>query len=191
LWAGWLPWIADSINLIFNMGAVVWSLLMIFAPKKFDPPLIIFSIFPLALFCFKVAKLIYIYRGAHIVATIGQTLSAAIAGLALSNTIARAILSGFVTSDKPFFRTPKMADKHPFIKAIASAREETLFMILLWLLAVCVVWTKTTASPDLTVWIIVLLMQSLPYFATFVVSLISAFPGSHAKQEAIVEAAAS
>jgi exo-beta-1,3-glucanase (GH17 family)/cellulose synthase/poly-beta-1,6-N-acetylglucosamine synthase-like glycosyltransferase len=190
-WAGWLPWIADSINLIFNMGAVVWSLLMIFAPKKFDPPLIIFSIFPLALFCFKVAKLIYIYRGAHIVASIGQTLSAAIAGLALSNTIARAILSGFVTSDKPFFRTPKMADKHPFIKAIASAREETLFMILLWLLAVCVVWTKTTASPDLTVWIIVLLMQSLPYFATFVVSLISAFPGSHAKQEAIVEAAAS
>jgi cellulose synthase/poly-beta-1,6-N-acetylglucosamine synthase-like glycosyltransferase len=190
-WAGWLPWIADSFNLVFNMGAVVWSLLMIFAPKKFDPPLIIFSIFPLALFCFKVAKLIYIYRGAHIVASIGQTLSAAIAGLALSNTIARAILSGFVTSDKPFFRTPKMADQHPFLKAIASSREETLFMILLWLLAVCVVMTKTTSSPDLTIWIIVLLMQSLPYLATFVVSLVSVFPGSGIKQAAVAEAMAS
>jgi hypothetical protein len=142
------------------------------------------------LFCFKVAKLIYIYRGAHIVASIGQTLSAAIAGLALSNTIARAILSGFVTSDKPFFRTPKMADNHPFLKAIASSREETLFMILLWLLAVCVVWTKTTESPDLTVWIIVLLMQSLPYFAAFVVSLVSAFPGRGAQAAAIAETTA-
>ncbi len=177
-WAGWMPWIADSLNLVFNMGAVVWSLLMIFAPQKFDPPLIIFSIFPLALFCFKVAKLIYIYRGAHIVASIGQTLSAAIAGLALSNTIARAVWSGLTTSGKPFFRTPKMADTHPFLKAIASSREETLFMILLWLLALCVAWTKTTAAPDLTIWIIVLLIQSLPYFAAFVVSLVSAFPGS-------------
>lgn len=186
-WAGWLPWIADSINLVFNIGAVIWSLLMIFEPKKFDPPLIIFSIFPLALFCFKVAKLIYLYRGAHIVATVGQTLAAAVAGLALSNTIARAIWSGFVTKNKPFFRTPKMADTHPFLRAIASSREETLFMILLWLLAGCVSITKTTASPDLTIWIVVLLMQSLPYFAAFVVALVSAFPGFGTKRKTISE----
>jgi exo-beta-1,3-glucanase (GH17 family)/cellulose synthase/poly-beta-1,6-N-acetylglucosamine synthase-like glycosyltransferase len=184
-WAGWLPWIADALNLVFNMGAVVWSLLMIFAPQKFDPPLAIFSIFPLALFCFKVAKLIFIYRGAHIVAGIGQTLSAAIAGLALSHTIARAIWAGLVTSGKPFFRTPKMADAHPFLKAIASSREETLFMVLLWLLAACVALTKTTMSPDLIIWIIVLSMQSLPYLAAFAVSLISAFPGSGQKQAVV------
>ncbi len=190
-WAGWLPWIADSFNLVFNLGAVIWSLLMIVAPKKFDPPLIIFSIFPLALFCFKVAKLIYIYRGAHIVASLGQTFAAAIAGLSLSNTIARAIVSGLITSGKPFYRTPKMADAHPFLKAIAASREETLFMILLWLLAACVVMTQTTSSPDLTIWIIVLLMQSLPYFACFFVSLVSAFPGPAAKQHPMTEVAPS
>lgn len=187
--AGWLPWITDSINLVFNIGAVVWSVLMISAPTKFDPPLIIFSVFPLALFCFKVAKLIYLYRGAHIVVTVGQTISAAIAGLALSNTVGRAILSGFVTNNKPFFRTPKMADSHPFLKAMASSREETLIMILFWLLMVSVATIKTTPSPDLVVWIVVLLMQSLPYAATFFVSMISAFPGLGKKQAVLQDSA--
>ncbi|MCK6371978.1 MAG: glycosyltransferase, partial [Gammaproteobacteria bacterium] len=45
--AGWLPWIADGVNLLFNLAALTWSVLMIAAPTVIDPPLVVFSIMPL------------------------------------------------------------------------------------------------------------------------------------------------
>ena len=46
--AGWLPWLADGANLFFNLAALVWSLAMIIDPLHVDPPLVVFSILPLA-----------------------------------------------------------------------------------------------------------------------------------------------
>ena len=40
--AGWLPWIADGANLVFNLAALCRLLAMIVAPLEFDPPIIIF-----------------------------------------------------------------------------------------------------------------------------------------------------
>ncbi len=60
--AGWLPWIADGTNLLFTIAALIWSLAMLIAPRKIDPPQIMFSVFPLALFSFKIGKLLYLYR---------------------------------------------------------------------------------------------------------------------------------
>ena len=57
---------------------------------------------------------------------------AALAGLALSHTIAKAVLYGFFTTSIPFFRTPKNADNHGFWVAISEAREEMFIMLLLW-----------------------------------------------------------
>lgn len=75
--AWWLPWIADGINLIFNFAAVAWSLALIYLPNRIDPPLVIFSILPLTLFTFKIAKVIYLYHGAQIVGSIRETVAAA------------------------------------------------------------------------------------------------------------------
>ena len=122
--AGWMPWIADGMNLLFNLAALGWSLAMITAPTDFDPPLIILSVLPLALFCFKLAKVIYLYRGARVVGTAWQTLAAMLAGLALSHTIAKAMLLGMVTRGRPFLRTPKLEHSMALVKALASAREE-------------------------------------------------------------------
>ena len=174
--AGWLPWIADGVNLLFNMAALVWSLGMVAAPLVIDPPLIIFSVLPLALFCFKVSKVIYLYRGARIVGTARQTLAAAIAGLALSHTIARAMWQGLVTRDKPFLRTPKMEQATALRRALASAREEILLMIALWSAAAAVAFQNGSDTLDLLLWIIVLLVQSVPYSAALLVSVLSAFP---------------
>jgi hypothetical protein len=38
--AGWLPWIADSVNLLFNLAAIAWSLAMIWTPERVDSPLL-------------------------------------------------------------------------------------------------------------------------------------------------------
>ncbi|MEN8106817.1 MAG: glycosyltransferase [Pseudomonadota bacterium] len=174
--AGWLPWIADSINLLFNIAALCWSLAMIAAPVQVDPPLVIFSILPLTLFCFKVAKLVYLYRGVQIVSTVRQTLAAAVAGLALSHTIARAMWLGMFTRNKPFMRTPKLEQATALSKAIGAAREETLIMVALWLAAAAVALQHGSDTLDLLLWIIVLLVQSIPYLAALLMSVISACP---------------
>jgi exo-beta-1,3-glucanase (GH17 family)/cellulose synthase/poly-beta-1,6-N-acetylglucosamine synthase-like glycosyltransferase len=179
--AGWLPWIADSINLLFSLAALGWSLAMILAPDKIDPPLILFSILPLALFTFKVSKMIYLYRGVRVVGTIRQTLAAAIAGLALSHTIAKAMWLGALTKGRPFLRTPKLAHSAALLKAIAAAREETLLMMALWISVWGILDQQGSETLDLILWMSVLMVQSIPYSASLLMSIISGFPRLQAK----------
>lgn len=177
--AGWLPWVADGFNLLFTAGAILWSVAMMFAPRNIQPPLMVFSYLPLTLFAFKIMKLIHLYV-TRVGANFRQTIAAAVAGLALSHTIGIAVLKGLVTKNEPFFRTPKMAKPHGFLVAISSAREEAALMLALWACAIGVVWVTSHtpglgSGPDLSVWIIVLVIQSTPYLAALLVSLISAF----------------
>ncbi|MFZ5774979.1 MAG: glycosyltransferase family 2 protein [Thermodesulfobacteriota bacterium] len=178
--AGWLPWMADSLNLLFTVAALGWSTGMVFFPIKVDPPLVILSAMPLTLFVFKVGKMIYLYRS-RVGATPAQTLASALAGLSLSHTISQAILTGFITSDKPFFRTPKMAKAHAVFRALQSAREEGLIMLALWLAAFSVSVHQGAETADLVVWILVLMVQSIPYLASVVMSLVSGFSRTEKK----------
>ncbi len=179
--AGWLPWIADGMNLLFNLAALCWSLAMLAAPLYIDPPLMIFSMLPLVLFVFKMAKVIYLYRGVRIVGTARQTLAAALAGLSLSHTIARAVLLGLVTRSRPFLRTPKLEKASALLRALVVAREETLLAFALLLAASGLAWQNDTGMLDLLLWIIVLLVQAVPYLSSTLVSIISAFPGLSAR----------
>jgi len=179
--AGWLPWVADGVNLLFNMAALGWSIAMVNAPLVFDPPLVIFSILPLALFSFKMAKVLSLYRSARIVGTAPQTIAAVLAGLALSHTIAVAMVQGLLTNDKPFSRTPKMAQSVALLRALDASREESLFAVALWLSAAAITYSIGTETLDLLLWVIVLLVQSLPYVAALLMSIVSAYPKLDAK----------
>jgi exo-beta-1,3-glucanase (GH17 family)/cellulose synthase/poly-beta-1,6-N-acetylglucosamine synthase-like glycosyltransferase len=173
--AGWLPWIADGFNLLFNLAAIGWSMAMIVAPQKIDPPLMVFSMLPLSLFTFKLVKLVHLYTH-RVGMNVRQTLAAAISGLALAHTIGLAVLKGLVTRNEPFFRTPKQTQPHRFFSALAAAREETLMMLALWGSAIGIRSIESDmASTDLTVWLAALLIQSIPYTAALLVSLTSAF----------------
>ena len=135
----------------------------------------IFSLLPLSLFIFKVGKLFYLYR-TRVKTSISQTLSAAVAGLALSHTIAKAVLAGFVTRDKPFFRTPKMAGASALLKIIAVCVDEILMMGALLSAAATIALIQKMETLDINLWVIVLIMQSLPYAATLLMAMISAMP---------------
>ncbi len=172
--AGWLPWLADSINLVFTLAALCWSTAMIHNAAKFDPPLIILSSVPLAFFVFKIAKMFYIYRS-RVKATLTQTIASALAGLSLSHTIAKAVMFGFVTKSLPFFRTPKIVKGRKFWHALQSAREEGLVLLALLLAAYSIYKQQGSETPDILVWILVLLVQSLPYAAAVIMSIVSAF----------------
>ncbi len=173
--AGWLPWIADGLNLFFTAGSIAWSIAMIYAPDKVDPPLMVFALLPLTLFCFKVVKLLYLYQ-ARVDVTVRQTLAAAVAGLALSHSIAKAILQGLVIRSTPFFRTPKMENAAALHKALASAREEFGLALVLWLCVGGLAMLAIPGSRDLHLWMTALVVQSLPYVAAVIMALISAFP---------------
>ena len=172
--AGWLPWVADGFNVLFNLAAIGWSVAMVYAPAQIDPPLAMFAVLPLSLFTFKLAKLLHLYQ-ARVRAGWRQTFAAAIAGLALSHTIGIAVVKGLFTRNEPFFRTPKQAAKHRLRTALNAAREEALIMLALWLCAWGVAHTPQMASPDRLAWIIVLMIQSVPYAAAIITSLVSAF----------------
>jgi hypothetical protein len=133
-------------------------------------------VLPLTLFAFKLMKLIHLYM-TRVGANLRQTISAAVAGLALSHTIGLAVVKGLVTKNEPFFRTPKLARPHGLWAAIGAARQETALMLALW---ACAAGTARYAAndysgPDMSVWIIVLIIQSLPYLAALLISLASAF----------------
>ena len=173
--AGWLPWVADGMNIFFTVGALLWSAAMIIVPTRVDPPLLIFASPPLALFVFKVGKIIFLYRRA-VGVNLKDAFAAALAGLALSHTIAKAVLYGFFTTSIPFFRTPKNADNHGFWVAISEAREEVFIMLLLWGAAVGIFFVQGLPSNDMRFWVVMLLVQSLPYLAALVMAFMSSLP---------------
>lgn len=182
--AGWLPWLADGLNLLFTLAALGWSIAMIVNPHRIDPPLIMFSALPLSLFTFKLVKLAHLYA-ARVGANIRQTLAAALAGLALSHTIGMAVIKGLFTRNEPFFRTPKSKQPHA-IEGIAAARYESLMLIAILLATlgltrqiaigpdVLIGIPEELKGPDVSVWVAVLLIQAVPYAAAVLVSLVSA-----------------
>ena len=61
-----------------------------------------------------------------------QRLGAAVAGMALTHTIARGVIKGLLTNNAPFFRTPKAEDKPALMQGLAMAAEELTILGLLW-----------------------------------------------------------
>jgi hypothetical protein len=182
--AGWLPWLADGVNLLFNIAALGWSIAMIIAPHRIDPPLVMFSALPIALFTFKLVKLAHLYVS-RVGANLRQTFAAALGGLALSHTIGLAVVKGMFTHNEPFFRTPKGGQPHALSRGIASALQETLFLTALLVVVYFLtnqisVWHGVTLGipaelqgADVSVWVAVLMIQSVPYAAALLVSLAS------------------
>jgi exo-beta-1,3-glucanase (GH17 family)/cellulose synthase/poly-beta-1,6-N-acetylglucosamine synthase-like glycosyltransferase len=186
--AGWLPWLADGLNVFYTLGAIMYATAMIIAPRFVDPPQVIFALPPLALFLFKVGKILFVYRMVVKVSLV-ESLSAALAGLALSHSIAKAIIYGVFTSSMPFFRTPKMASNHGIMRAFGEAREEIFIMLLLWAAAFGIAYMNDTSTWDVKLWIFVLLMQSISYFAALVMALLSAMPTLGKKADGIPQPA--
>lgn len=174
--SGWLPWIADGINLIFTLLAVVWSGLMLFDPLAFNAPPLLISVVPIMFFTFKITKLFTLYL-VQVKADVKTALAATLAGLSLSYAIGRATLSGlFIGRKIPFIRTPKMASRVAVLYAINAARDESILALVLLSAVGLIYFQLGFDSKENLTWCLVLVSQSLPFVAAFVVSLLSAAP---------------
>jgi hypothetical protein len=129
----------------------------------------------MAAFIFKVVASFWLY-GARVPCGLRDRFGAAIAGMALTHTVGRAIWQGLFTSGRPFFRTPKCEDKPALIQGILGAREEVLLMAGLWIAAAALFVGYGRENRDAFLWIALLLIQSLPYLAALVTSMAVAMP---------------
>ncbi len=172
---GWLPWVGDALGLAFLIMGLVWSVGLIAAPMRFEFPIVLFMIPSIGLFFFKLAQIFALY-GAKVSCGWRDRVGAAIAGLALSHTIGKAVWKGLFIRTAPFLRTPKMEDAPAIIQALVMAREELVLLTLSWTAMVAVGWVHHLATWEAKLWCAVLLTQSMPYLAAVAVAVIAAFP---------------
>lgn len=174
---GWLPWFADAAHIAFVSAAIFWSVLLMFNWVEFPPT--VFLIPALSVFLFKIVAGQCLYR-VRVQCGWKDRIGAAIAGLALTHAVGRAVWQGLLTKGQPFIRTPKCDDKPAMLKALMMAREELLLLTLLLVSASSIVYKFEPSNQNASVWAIVLLVQTLPYWAALALALLNTV--AHEKQ---------
>ncbi len=175
--AGWLPWFADALNLIFTWAGLAWVLAVVVPPlfgiKPVGLPPSEFIIPTIGIFIFKLAYSFGLYAD-RVRCSFRQSLGASLAGLALTYTVGRAVLYGLATSRLPFMRTPKMDERATLGMALGMARGEAVLTAALWI-AAAVLWLGAgVVDPEARLWALFMLVQSLPYAAAVAVSMVNA-----------------
>lgn len=172
---GWLPWFADAANLIFAAAAIFWSLGLLALPKYFEFPPTVFMIPTLSVFAFKIVCSLWLYEE-RVRCSWVQKVGAAVAGMALTHTVGRAIWQGVFTSGRPFVRTPKCENQPAIVQGLLHAREEIGLMLGLWGAALAIVIVFGHENRDAFLWAGLLAVQSLPYLAALATSMINVMP---------------
>ncbi len=185
--AGWAPWFADALNLLFTFAAITWSLLVVIDPRGTEFPLSLFLFATVALTGFKIVKSLLVY-GAKVNCGLLDSLGAGVAGVALSHSVAKAVIGGLFTSNQPFLRTPKLENKPPVLRAVAMAWEELVLMCLLWAGIVGTLTVRTTQDPQAVLWAVVLAVQSLPYTAAVAMATVNAVSSMRSVRFAALDA---
>ena len=116
-----------------------------------------------------------LYR-ARVPCPLRDRLGAAVAGLALSHTIALAVWKGLLTRGESFRRTPKMKAAPALVRGLLMARSELVLCVLTLGAMTGVGFAHRMATPEARLWCLVLLTQSLPYAASVFVSITAARP---------------
>jgi exo-beta-1,3-glucanase (GH17 family)/cellulose synthase/poly-beta-1,6-N-acetylglucosamine synthase-like glycosyltransferase len=171
---GWLPWVGDALGLAFLVMGLAWSIGLVAAPMRFEFPIVLFMLPSIGLFVFKLVQIFALY-GARVPCRWPDRIGAAVAGLALSHTIGKAVWKGLFIRSAPFLRTPKMEDAPALVQGLVMAREELALLVLSWTAMIAVGWVHHLATPEAKLWCTVLLTQSLPYLAAVTVAVVAAF----------------
>jgi len=169
--SGWLPWFADAAHMVFVAAAVFWSVLLMLKWVEFPPA--VFLVPTLSVFAFKVIAGLWLYH-ARVKCPWRDRFGAAIAGMALTHAVGRAVWQGLFTSGKPFIRTPKCDNKPAAIQGILMAREELVLLLALLIAAGAILFKFELSNQNAVLWAGMLLVQTLPYWAALITSMINA-----------------
>jgi len=173
--AGWLPWLSDGLSLIFVALAIVWSLLSALFPTVFTVPPVVRSLVVVGLFVMKITRSLWLHL-ARVNPKTSAAMSASLVGLSLSYTVGRAVLSGLLTTNHPFLRTPKCEAPNSVVAAVREAGSELTVLAALLLAIAAVVFGTSADDPAEVAWLAVLAVMSAPFAATLVVAFASTLP---------------
>ncbi len=173
---GWMPWFADAMHLMFSLAALVWSFALLAVPNHAGFPLTVFLLPTIVLFGFKLLHSFWLYA-VRVPCGWWERIGAAIAGMSLTHSIARATIAGLFTKSLPFHRTPKMENQTALLQGLMMAREESLMLVALLTAAGAVILSYGTDVREALLWGGILAIQAVPYLAALVTATASAIPG--------------
>ncbi len=173
--AGWLPWISDAVALFFTIGSLLLTARILIDPIHGELPVAAFIVPSIGLFAFKVIRSFWLYK-VRVECTFWQTCLAAIAGLALTHTVAKAAIQGLFTSSCPFLRTPKCESKSPIWVGLMMIKQELIMLFLLLTAALIMNYLEHFDNLTGNLWVTILLVQATPYAATLFTLLINVMP---------------
>ena len=172
---GWLPWVGDALGLVFLALGLAWSAGLILDPVRFEFPIALFMLPSIGLFIFKIGQILALYAN-RVPCGLVDRIGAAVAGLALSHSIGKAVWKGLFTNSLPFLRTPKMKNAPALVQGLVMSREELVLLVLTWGALLGVGFGHHWATLETRLWCAVLFTQSLPYLASVGVAILAAMP---------------
>lgn len=173
--AGWFPWFGDGLNVLISWTTLLWAAGVILLPRYLGQPLYILLFPSAAVFAFRLLHFFWLYK-VRVHCTLKQRIGAAVAGMALSHTIGKAMLSGLISSSKPFLRTPKCENQKAVVKGVLMAWEEMVMFAGFCLVSALIIAKHGTDNPEILLWVGVMMLQSLPYGAAVLMSMINVIP---------------
>ena len=171
--SGWLPWISDGLGMLVTIMALIWTVLMWLLPSYIDVPMPALSAAAMALFATKLIKTLLLYPP-KVRSGFWGAVVASVAGLALTHSVGKAVWTGLFTSGKPFLRTPKCADPANFTQVLRVIWQEAMLCVLLVMAMISMAFDRGFQDPAVTMWMVMLGIQALPYAATLITARISA-----------------
>lgn len=169
--AGWLPWVGDTLHLVFTLTALVWSAGVLWVPSSFSLPAPLMALPLLLFFTARLVLVPLLYRR-RVNCSTADVWGAAWAGMALSHRIARGVLAGFWGGAAAFHVTDKANGGRglsPRRASSFSAWQSVWQEALLGAALVCALLGLWVAGPAVTAawwaWCSILLLQALPYVA--------------------------
>ncbi len=171
--SGWLPWISDGLGMVVTLMALAWTAAMWASPTYVDVPMPALSAAAMALFATKCLKTLWLYPP-KVRSGFKGAMMASVAGLALTHTVGKAVWTGLFTSGKPFLRTPKCADPARFSQVLRVVWQEATLLTLLIAAMISMAFDRGFEDPAVSMWMVMLGVQSLPYAATFFTATVSA-----------------
>jgi len=126
----------------------------------------------MALFATKLVKTFLLYPP-KVRSGLKGAVMASVAGLSLTHTVGKAMWSGLLTAGKPFMRTPKCEDPALFSQVLRVIWQETVLLAGLLAAMISMSFDRGFEDPAVSLWMVMLGVQSLPYAATFATAAIS------------------
>ncbi len=170
--AGWLPWLSDGVALLFVFASLWLSVELITVYPPTNLPLAAFVFPTIGIFSFKILRSFWLYS-ARVKCGVIDSALALLAGLALTHCVGKAVLTGIFTSGRPFVRTPKLESGRPIFSAVLMVWEELLLLIMLCGAAYWISSIDYFQNTQGKLWVSVLLVQAVPYFAAVLMALIN------------------